>query len=47
MNRTCVLAVVLAVPVVVPAYGQTQPPPEIYTGSFGAGFALTGGNTET
>jgi putative salt-induced outer membrane protein YdiY len=34
----------------VPAIGQTQgapPPAKTYTGNFGAGFSLTGGNTDT
>ena len=34
----------------VPAIGQDQastPPPKVYTGSFGFGLALTGGNTDT
>lgn len=47
MDKICVATVALTALIVVPAYGQTQPPPKTYTGSFGAGFALTGGNTET
>jgi putative salt-induced outer membrane protein YdiY len=34
----------------IPAIGQNQtppPPPKIYSGNFGAGLALTGGNTDT
>lgn len=35
---------------IIPAYAQDQgstPPPEVYTGNFAFGLALTGGNTDT
>ena len=43
------LAVCLMAPA-IPAIAQTQAaatPPKVYTGSFGAGLAITGGNTST
>jgi putative salt-induced outer membrane protein YdiY len=42
--------VVLFIAAIIPAVGQDQvstPPDEVYTGSFGFGLAVTGGNTDT
>ena len=42
--------VVLFIAAMIPAVGQDQastPPDEVYTGSFGFGLAVTGGNTDT
>jgi putative salt-induced outer membrane protein YdiY len=36
----------LAIPAAAQAQAQAAPP-QVYTGAFGAGFALTGGNTDT
>jgi putative salt-induced outer membrane protein len=41
----CIVTFLFAAPA---GFSQTPPaPPKLYTGSFGGGFALTGGNTDT
>lgn len=48
-TRIVSFAFLLIVAAFQTSFGQTAPPepPRVYTGSFGGGFALTGGNTDT
>ena len=41
------IAMLFAVALPAMAQGQVQPPAKAFTGSFGVGYALTGGNTDT
>jgi len=46
--RTIIASIIAASVCASVAWGQTPPAPmKLYTGSFGGGFALTGGNSET
>jgi len=42
-----VIFLLLALAQSAPIFAQAQPPPKVYSGSFGAGYALTSGNTDT
>src|SRR5882724_10058259 len=45
--RRIALSLTLSLLAASAVLGQAAPPPQTYTGSFGGGIALTGGNTDT
>ncbi len=50
MNFKVSIAVLVLLLLAIPVTGNAQtpqPPPKVYTGNFGAGLALTGGNSKT
>ena len=47
MKRLIILAAMVMAFVVKETSAQTAPPPPVWTGNFGAGLALTTGNTDT
>jgi putative salt-induced outer membrane protein YdiY len=46
-NAQVLLTLLLIVDISAIAHGQAPAPPKTFTGNFGAGLALTGGNTDT